>query len=43
MCTAAGMKVKRLVRVGEGSLTLGDLPPGKWRYLSAAEVEQLMK
>lgn len=43
MCAAAGMKVKRLVRVGEGSLTLGDLPPGKWRYLSAAEVEQLMK
>lgn len=41
MCAAAGMEVKRLVRVAEGSLTLGDLPLGKWRYLTNEEVEEL--
>ena len=41
MCAAAGMEVKRLVRVAEGSLTLGDLPLGKWRHLTKEEVEEL--
>jgi 23S rRNA pseudouridine2605 synthase len=33
--------VLRLIRVRVGSLRLGDLPPGQWRLLSAAEVEKL--
>ena len=43
MCAAAGMEVTRLVRVAEGGLALGNLPLGKWRYLTAAEVELLKK
>lgn len=41
MCEAAGMHVTRLKRVREGKLSLGDLPLGKWRYLTSAEVESL--
>ena len=41
MCDLAGMQVTRLQRISEGKLKLGDLPKGKWRYLSAAEVAQL--
>ena len=41
MCAAAGMHVERLIRVQEGALMLGDLPRGKWRYLSAHEVQML--
>ena len=41
MCQAAGMHVTRLCRIREGSLSLGDLPKGKWRYLSQAEVAAL--
>ena len=36
-----GIDVLRLVRVGIGPLQLGDLPKGKSRQLSRAEVEQL--
>lgn len=43
MCTAAGMHVKRLIRVQEGSITLGDLPCGKWRYLTQDEIENLRR
>ena len=43
MCAIAGMDVTRLIRVQEGSLHLGDLPCGKWRYLTASEVELLQK
>ncbi len=38
MCGMAGMKVLRLIRIAEGELRLGNLPKGKWRYLSAAEI-----
>lgn len=38
MCEAAGMTVTRLKRIQEGPLALGDLPLGKWRYLTEAEV-----
>ena len=38
MCAAAGLTVKRLVRFGEHTLRLGDLLPGRWRDLTAAEV-----
>ena len=43
MCAMAGMEVKRLIRIQEGYLKLGDLPRGKWRYLSCAEVDALRK
>lgn len=43
MCDLAGMQVTRLVRVAEGKLNLGSLPSGKWRYLTAREVELLNK
>ncbi|MEQ2455188.1 pseudouridine synthase [Flavonifractor hominis] len=43
MCAAAGLKVKRLQRVREGSLTLGTLPRGHWRYLNSDEVQMLYK
>ena len=41
MCTMAGMSVTRLIRIAEGNLRLGDLKPGKWRYLTAEEVAAL--
>ena len=41
MCQAAGMSVRRLTRIQEGSLSLGDLPSGKWRYLTDDEVRKL--
>lgn len=41
MCEKAGMKVTRLRRIREGSLELGDLPPGKWRYLTEEEETKL--
>ena len=41
MCEAAGMQVTRLKRVREGKLSLGDLPLGKWRYLTEEEVKSL--
>ena len=43
MCEQAGLSVTRLRRVREGSLHLGELPAGKWRELSAEEVERLRK
>lgn len=42
MCAAAGMEVKRLIRIKEGNLKLGDLPVGKWRYLTAVEIQNLI-
>ena len=41
MCEAAGMVCTRLRRIREGSLSLGDLPLGKWRYLTPEEVTAL--
>ena len=41
MCEAAGMHCTRLRRIKEGSLPLGDLPLGRWRYLTTEEVKQL--
>ena len=41
MCEMAGMNVLRLIRISEGSLQLGRLSTGKWRYLTADEVESL--
>lgn len=41
MCRKAGLAVKRLCRVSEGGLTLGELPPGKWRQLTWEELSAL--
>lgn len=43
MCQACGLTVKRLRRVREHTLELGDLPAGKWRRLTAEEVAVLRK
>lgn len=41
MCAQVGLQVTRLRRVAEDSLTLGELKPGKWRYLTEAEISAL--
>ena len=41
MCQQADMVVTRLRRVAEGKLQLGDLPKGKWRYLTDDEIAGL--
>lgn len=38
ICESVGLLVTRLVRVEEGELRLGNLPVGKWRELSEAEL-----
>lgn len=43
MCDMAGMPVERLIRIAEGSVVLGDLPQGQWRYLTDEEVTQLTR
>lgn len=43
MCDAAGLTVTRLKRVREGSLSLGDLKPGAWRFLTEEELAELKK
>ena len=43
MCDLAGMPVIRLIRIAEGAVKLGKLPLGKWRYLTAEEVEMLTR
>ena len=40
MCELAGLRVTRLRRIREGSLELGDLPTGRWRFLSEEEVRR---
>ena len=42
MCAMAGLRVERLVRVREGSLLLGALPRGQWRFLTPEERESLL-
>lgn len=41
MCCQAGLAVRRLQRVREHTLTLGDLPVGRWRYLTQQELQML--
>ena len=41
MCDAASLKIKRLCRIAIGELCLGELPVGKWRYLTEDEVAYL--
>ena len=42
MCSALGWRVKRLVRVRIMHIRLGDLPAGRWRDLTEAEVKPLL-
>lgn len=42
MCEAAGLHVTRLKRVREGSVRLGNLPAGRFRRLTEAEVAALL-
>ena len=41
MFTAVGSKVKRLIRIQIGPLTLDDLPQGQWRHLTESEISAL--
>jgi 23S rRNA pseudouridine2605 synthase len=41
MCFAIGHKVLKLRRIQLGTISLGDLKPGKYRYLTQMEVESL--
>ena len=41
MCAMCDLTVKRLRRVKEHSLELGDLEVGKWRYLTSQEIADL--
>ena len=41
MCEIAGMTVTRLRRIREGDLQLGNLPLGKWRYLTPEEIGKM--
>ena len=43
MCELVELEVVDLIRVRIGSLKLGDLPEGKWRHLSPAEREAILK
>ena len=43
MCEQVGLKVAKLTRVAIGSIQLGDLAYGKWRYLTNDEVKMLKK
>jgi len=42
MCSALGWRVKRLVRVRIMHIRLGDLPAGRWRDLTDAELAPLL-
>ena len=43
MAEACGMHVTRLRRIREGPVSLGELKPGTWRYLTEAEIRALEK
>lgn len=42
MCEACNLSVKRLIRIGIGELTLGDLRPGEIRELSGSEIKHIL-
>ena len=43
LCEREGLHVRKLTRVAEGSLLLGDLEEGKWRKLTEKEIRKLMQ
>ena len=42
MCDCAGLKLTKLKRISEGSLSIGELKPGHWRYLTEDELQDLL-
>ena len=42
MFKTLGYTVQRLIRIRIGSFELTDIPQGKWRYLEAREIDQLL-
>lgn len=42
MCAALGLEVQRLQRIQIGRIKLGELPSGKWRTLTEAEIKSLL-
>ena len=43
MCEKLGLKITRLTRISEGGISLGELPPGRWRYLTEDEKSALLR
>jgi len=43
MCGAIGHPVIKLKRIAVGNINLGNLPEGKWRYLTNAEIKKLLQ
>lgn len=41
MCAACGLSVTRLIRIAEGPILLGELPPGRWRTMTKDEIAYL--
>ena len=41
MCEQVGIRIKRLQRIAIGEISLGGLPLGKYRYLTAREIQYL--
>ena len=41
MCEQVGLHIKQLTRVAIGNISLGDLPVGRYRHLTASEIEYL--
>ena len=43
MCESLGLNVLSLVRISIGPISLGNLPTGKWRYLTKSQVQSLKR
>ncbi|MBQ9347271.1 MAG: rRNA pseudouridine synthase, partial [Oscillibacter sp.] len=43
LCALCGLEVRRLCRIREHTLELGNLKPGRWRYLTEAEAASLRR
>ena len=43
LCERDGLVLRKLTRVAEGALLLGDLEEGKWRRLTDHEIRKLMQ
>ncbi|PWL98392.1 MAG: pseudouridine synthase [Clostridiales bacterium] len=43
MCESLGLVILSLKRISVGEVKLGNLTPGKWRYLTRSQVESLKK
>lgn len=41
MCAQVGLRIRQLTRIAVGAIELGDLPTGKFRFLTPAEVDYL--